>query len=128
MKTTAAETAKAIRTELKKAFPSVKFQVRSENYSMGDSVNIRYEDAIQAEKVEKLVKKYQYGKFNSMEDIYESSNVRKDIPQAKFIFVERSMSAETKARIAKKFENHVFDDYYGLDKAVRLEFQKMDIK
>ena len=36
---------------------------------------------------EKIVSKYQYGHFDGMNDIYEYSNSREDIPQAKYIHV-----------------------------------------
>lgn len=128
MKTEAALTAKAIRTELKKAFPGIKFTVKSETYSGGDNVNISYTDGVKAEKIEKIVKKYQMGKFNGMEDYYDMTNRRADIPQVKYVFVNRDMSEATKATIAKKYENHVFDEYYGLEKRIRLDFQSMEIK
>lgn len=92
--TQAAKTAKAIRQELKSLFPSIKFQIRSETYSGGNSVNIGYTDGVCQKTIESVVNKYQQGKFNSMEDIYEITNRDESIPQVKYIFVDRKMSNE----------------------------------
>ena len=64
-----------IRKELKLKFPGVKFRVRSESYSMGDSVDVDGPSDIRDE-AEKIINKYQYGDFNSMEDIYENNNTQ----------------------------------------------------
>ena len=99
---TVAQAAKQIRQIIKKELPSVKFRVRSENYSMGDSINVYIGERVLttnehgheiwknelAEKVKPLIKHYQYGHFDGMNDIYEHSNSRDDIPQTKFLFVE----------------------------------------
>jgi len=99
--TTAALASKAIRAEIKAAFPGVPFKIRSENYSGGNSVNVYIGNREQIEhpvygqiwknetgdKVMEMIRKYQYGHFDGMNDIYEYSNDRKDIPQVKFVFV-----------------------------------------
>ena len=93
--TQAAQAAKLIRTELKKAFPNTKFGVTSSNYSMGDSVAIEWTDSITTEEVRVIIGKYQYGSFDGMTDSYEYTNVRKDIPQTMFVQLRRRRS-ETK--------------------------------
>lgn len=93
-KTTAAQAASQIREILKKEFPKTKFSVTSENYSMGNSVNVDWTDGVSKRKVEKLISHYQYGKFNSMDDLYENTNNRKDIPQTKYLFCNRKISEE----------------------------------
>ena len=94
---TAANCAKFIREELKQSFEGIKFSVTSENYTGGDSVNIRWEDGPSSEEVSSITDKYQEGHFNGMEDIYEYSNRRDDIPQTKFVFVNRKMSENTRS-------------------------------
>ena len=94
-KSGAAQCAAAIREELK-MFKGVKFTVRAETFSMGDSVHIGWTDGPTARQVEEITGKYQYGHFNGMEDIYENSNSRDDIPQAKFVQTSRSQGAETR--------------------------------
>lgn len=102
MKTQSALCAKAIKAELIKIYPSIKFEVRSENFSMGDAVRINYTDGPTTDEIEKITDKYQYGHFNSNEDIYENSNRRDDLPQAKYISVSRSMSETTKQTLCEK--------------------------
>ncbi len=65
--------AKNIRTELRAAFPGVKFSVTSEVYSGGCSIRVGWEDGPTVKQVEAIADKYAEGIFNSMEDIYESS-------------------------------------------------------
>lgn len=107
MHTASALAAKAIKKELKAKFPNIKFSVRSSNYSNGNSVDISYQNGVPQAEVEKVTKKYQYGHFDGMIDLYEMSNNRKDIPQAKFVMVSRSISEDIreakKQEIAKKF-------------------------
>lgn len=94
--TRAAQCAAAIREELKKTFPGVTFRVRSDNFSMGDSVDISWQDGPTAEMVEDVTNKYQYGHFDGMQDMYIDSNDRDDIPQSKFVHATRGQSEETK--------------------------------
>jgi len=54
--TGAALTAKVIKTRLKALYPSVKFSVRSDVFSMGDSVDIRWTDGPLRETIGKLSK------------------------------------------------------------------------
>lgn len=105
--TQAALASKMIKKELKEKFPTIKFAVHSQNYAGGDSVHIQYENGVPSKEVDKVVAKYQYGNFNGMEDIYEYSNSRDDIPQAKYVQVQRDITSSVRERvkenIAKKF-------------------------
>jgi hypothetical protein len=76
-------------------------KVRSEGYSMGSSVNVYIEDVTPetSDKVEKYAKQFQYGHFDGMQDLYEYSNSRNDIPQAKFVFVNNKPSELMKQKI-----------------------------
>jgi hypothetical protein len=93
-KTQVAQASQQIRKILKKEFPKTKFSVKSSNYSMGDSINISWVDGVAEKKVEKLISHYQCGDFNGMEDIYEYTNRREDIPQTKYLFCDRKISDE----------------------------------
>lgn len=97
--TGAAQAAAAIREELKTKFKGVKFSVTSDNFSMGNSVHISWTDGPTEDEVSAITSKYQYGHFNGMEDIYEYSNSREDIPQAKYVSEHRKQSEETRAAI-----------------------------
>ena len=89
-----AQTATAIRAELKKAFPEIKFSVTSENFSMGNAVRIHWTNGVSVEAVEMITDKYQYGSFDGMTDMYENNNVIKDLPQAKYITTSREITDE----------------------------------
>lgn len=65
--------AKNIRIELARAFPAIKFSVKSSRFSMGDSISIRWIDGPNDDQVEAISCKYSGGHFNSMDDIYEYS-------------------------------------------------------
>jgi len=134
--TQAAQAAKLIRTELKKAFPTIKFSVISENYSMGNSININYIDGPITDAVENIVNKYQLGEFNGMEDIYEYTNSRDDIPQSMFVFVKRETSEKIYNTLKEKVIKFwgIENDHklwektgYGLDSLIHQEFFKMDL-
>jgi len=110
MKTQGAETARAIREELKKTFPKIKFSVTSKSYSGGNSVTAAWEDGVLVDDVVRVIEKYQYGNFDGMQDLYEYTNKRDDIPQVKYVFAERNMSEEARKIIAKKIQKDYFGD------------------
>jgi hypothetical protein len=64
-----AETAKLIRTALKKAFPGVKFTVRSSVYSMGASIRVGWTDGPSTKAVESVTNAYAGGGFDGMIDM-----------------------------------------------------------
>lgn len=66
--------AKNIRTELKAAFPGVKFSVRSDSFSNGCSIDVRWTDGPITKRVDEIVGKYQYGSFDGMTDCYNYNN------------------------------------------------------
>ena len=61
-----AETAKLIRRDLREAFPGVKFSVRSDTYSGGASIDIRWTDGPRTAKVEPITERYQGAGFDGM--------------------------------------------------------------
>ncbi len=99
---TAAETAKRIRTELKAAFPGIKFSVRSETYSMGNSVNISWTNGPTSKAVDLIVKKYEYGRFDGMTDSSSTEETLVSMPDgtvanlggAKHVFTRREISKD----------------------------------
>lgn len=64
-----AETAKLIRADLKKSFPGVKFSVRSDSYSGGASVRVHWTDGPTADAVNRVLKRYEGGRFDGMTDL-----------------------------------------------------------
>lgn len=85
-----AHAAKLNRQELKLSFPGIKFRVTTHAYSMGESVTVEWAKGPSRDEVDLIIDKYQYGHFDGMHDSYEYSNVRKDIPQVKFTFANRT--------------------------------------
>lgn len=69
-KTSAAQAAANLRTELKAAFPGVKFSVKSSSYSGGNSVDVSWVDGPSDEAVEAIANNYQAGDFDGMDDCY----------------------------------------------------------
>lgn len=61
-----------LRRHLKHAFPGVKFSVRSDTFSGGDSIDIKWAMGPTVKEVEAIADRYQEGHFNGMEDIYEN--------------------------------------------------------
>ncbi|MEN8251262.1 MAG: LPD29 domain-containing protein, partial [Bacteroidota bacterium] len=97
--TEAAKASRAIKAELYKAFPGVKFSVTSENFAGGNSIDVRYTDGPTEVQVNEYTDKYEYGKFDGMNDIYEITNRRNDIPLVKYLSVQREMSEEARKQI-----------------------------
>ena len=112
-----AESAKAMRKELKKVFPLVKFAVTSQSYSGGNSVHVGWENGPTSEEVGEVVYKYQYGHFNGMEDIYENTNRRDDLPQVKYVQVRREVSEDIKQEVFENLQKtHAhFDEVSSMD-------------
>lgn len=96
MASQAALTAKAIKAEVKTIAKNVTVRAKSSIFSMGDSVDVTVIGEITPEvkdQIRKLEYKYRYGHFDGMEDMYECSNNRSDIPQAKYVFIEFRLAA-----------------------------------
>ena len=93
MKTEAAKAAAMIRSHLKQH--RIRARVRSKTYSMGSSVDVDITDQLPetVKQVKAYCSQFQYGHFDGMQDLYEYSNSRDDIPQAKHVFVNAKYSA-----------------------------------
>jgi hypothetical protein len=100
---TCAETAKLARQALKEAFPGVKFSVRSNAYSGGASINIRWTDGPNAKQVEAVAGKMEGSYFDGMIDYKGSISHMIDGEQvhmgADFIFCNRDYSDATIAKV-----------------------------
>jgi hypothetical protein len=64
-----AETAKLVRGALKKAFPGIKFSVRSDVYSGGASIRVRYMDGPVTDAVKAVTNAYAGGGFDGSIDM-----------------------------------------------------------
>jgi hypothetical protein len=97
---TAANASAAIKSELKGLYPGIAFSVRSDNFAGGNSVHVSWVDGPTTREVDAHIGKYQYGHFDGMTDMYENTNCRDDIPQAKYVQVSRTQSEGVKALTA----------------------------
>ena len=94
MTTAHAAAAKLIRAELKKH--GIKASVRAKSYAGGSSISVNVDDELPAtvEAIRAFTSKFEYGHFDPMNDLYEYSNSRDDIPQVGFVFVNNHLSDE----------------------------------
>lgn len=88
--TNPSDVAKLIRIELKKAFPGVKFSVKTRRYS---AVDIDYVDGPTFSDVSDIANKYERGTFDGMQDMYVADK-RKTGPTVDYVFVTRDYSDE----------------------------------
>ena len=106
-----------IKQFMKKRFPNVPYQLSTKNYSMGDSVTIylnpfKVDEQTMDQVRNTLQAQFEYGKFNSMEDIYEYNNdsaLIKDPKSGiefstKYLHVQRSPKFDTKEYYAYREE------------------------
>ncbi len=77
-----------VKSELKKAFPKVKFSVTS-SYN---HINVSWTNGVTVKMVEEITSKYKLGRFDGMTDSYEYSNRRTDVPQVDYVFLNRTIS------------------------------------
>ena len=97
-----------VRTELRRAFPGVKFSVRKSRHG---TVNVRWTDGPTAAEVQDIASKYKRGHFNGMEDIYEDERPAwcEVFGGAEYVFCERD---ESDALITQAIEQ-VCTEYAG---------------
>lgn len=66
--------AKNIRIELKRAFPTVKFAVKTWRFSMGNSISVHWTDGPTSDQVEEIANRYESGSFDGQTDCYNYEN------------------------------------------------------
>ena len=102
---TCAETAKEVRAVLKRYWPGLKFSVRSDTYSGGASIRVRWYDGPTGKQVEKRIGCFAGASFDGMVDLkeYHDSTLRGEVVSfgANYVFCERQYSAAFLGRIAQ---------------------------
>lgn len=95
-----AQVAKILKEKAKEL--GLKVKASSKSFAGGDSVTIKVLSGTDEgyAKLKEYSKQYQYGNFDGMIDLYEMSNVRDDIPQTKYLFVDDGRLTQ------------IIDDYY----------------
>lgn len=126
---THAEAAKMIRKELKQAFPSTKFSVKSKTYAGGSSVDVSWENGPTQASVRLIVIKYQYGHFNPMTDCFEFTNSGDDIPQVMYVQTYRVISECIQQEMLEwlKSNNSGFHDLPSIDHHSENLYNKKDV-
>ncbi|MEO5990530.1 MAG: hypothetical protein ABIP68_02760 [Ferruginibacter sp.] len=87
-----------------------KVEIKTDSFSGGDSMDVTYYAPKKIEELESFINSFQYGHFNSMEDIYEHSNDQEEIileghilQDYKYVFA-RFEEAEAPEETAPNFE------------------------
>jgi len=84
-----------IRRELRHRWPDAKFRVRSDSYAGGCSVHVEWTDGPPSREVAAIARRYQYGEFDAMTDMYEHNrNFDDRYGSAKYVLVSRNYSPE----------------------------------
>lgn len=96
---------KNIRTELKRAFPSVKFSVKTSRFAGGNDIRVRWTDGPTSDVVSAIVGRYSAGSFNGMDDSYTYTDTAwtDAFGEGKYVFADRDNSEkalESAARTA----------------------------
>lgn len=113
-----AETAKMIRSVLKESFPGVKFSVVSSTYSMGASINIKYQDGPNSDAVKAAVGIFEASYFDGSIDYRGQNYTAIDGQEIRFgcdyVFVNRQVSDELYAaaldKLYEKFAGNFASD------------------
>lgn len=106
---TCSDTAKLLRTALKTAFPGVKFSVRSDTYSGGASIRVRWTDGPFTKDVDAIAQRYAGATFDGSIDLkeYHTDLVHfegEEMPRlvrfgSDFVFTDRDLSPEYEAAL-----------------------------
>lgn len=102
--------ASIIKKTLKQRYPNIKFSVKSDCFSGGDSVDIYWTDGPAYSQVDNFTSRYQGGYFDGMEDMYHytttlSVNEKgkiEELPSSKFVHCNRKISTEIREKITLK--------------------------
>lgn len=98
-----------IKSVLKNEF-NYNFSVKKRHY---DTYNVTYVDGISEDKVEEVLSKLEKGFFDPSQDLYIYNN-KSNTAIAKYIFVDRKMSEETKKEILEEIKRDWGDNIENL--------------
>lgn len=106
------KTSSLVKKYLKQEF-GINCTVRSEKYSMGSSLNIEYQLGPDNDHIEAVIKKLQYGAFNSMEDMsYSIDNEGLtidgyELEDFKHVFVRQDLSEAIRYKLAQFLSDNI---------------------
>ena len=139
-----ARAAANLKEQLRRTFPGIQFSVKSESFSMGDSVSCRWSMGPRDKEVNAIAKQFQYGSFDGMQDMYVSDssverkahaivlgeskyvNTDREIPLKWYNVVRDSIMAENNLPPAEgdNYYNVTLDGNY-LDSYIRAAFEQV---
>lgn len=102
-----ARAAANIKKELGMTFPGVAFSVKSDSFSMGNSVHVCWSLGPTEDEVRKITGKYEAGSFDGMTDCYnyddsvEAAAVKIHLGQSKYVMENRRIPQETLEQLSK---------------------------
>lgn len=111
-----AQVGSLIRKEIKAKYPKLKIRISSQSFSGGNSLDLVFlrdqeNKKVSQEKIKEITDKYEAGRFDGMNDIYEYTNSRDDIPQVKYLFVSEEIQSGLFERLFNAFLEK--DSFYG---------------
>ena len=109
MKSSHATAAGNIKRELQKAFPGIKFSVKSKSFSMGDDVNVSWDLGPTTKEVDAIIGKYEMGSFDGYDHDPNREAFRKTHGETKYAMANRHIPDYVYAVIIKELceEQHV---------------------
>lgn len=116
-----ARAAANIKAELSRAFPGIKFSVRSEGFSMGDAVDVGWELGPTTQEVDALLGKYKRGSFDGMTDSYDYDHsafgdaVDQVLGRSKYVHSSRRYPDGVMELLGKAICQARGKEYQGLD-------------
>jgi len=119
-----------IRKELARVFPGVKFSVRSDSYSGGDSIDVSWTDGPTSSEVTKYTDKYQECDFDGMTDSesYRHGLFSDLFGGAKYVHESRSISPALVIEVAAGMGYTITTDQYGQPQDVDYELGRTFIR
>lgn len=124
-----AATAVEIRKALKKCFPGTKFSVRSETFSMRNSVDVSWTDGPMKSLVESVIDLFAYGRFDSMQDLSYSVDIdpRLDCSGVKYVHANRDLSPAYRLQLETLAEQRYFKNEIGYFAPWQMEFVETEL-
>lgn len=119
---TCANTAKLLRTALRRGFPTTKFSVRSHTYSMGASIDVVWTDGPFQRDVQRVCNRYTGASFDSSEDLKEHHDTLLSAPDgtvqvvhfgADFVFAKRELSDTYREQLRQLASDRIGDEITG---------------
>lgn len=107
-----ARAAANIREELRRAYPGIKFSVKSESYSGGNSVDVYWVMGPTTKEVDAIIQKYKDGHFDGMQDMHvyddsvEHAAVEVVLGSVKYVFGHREYTFDAESTVAAHICDH----------------------